>query len=80
MVPPLVAALAHEARRFGAAVVFRECDYGGTEHVDIFDAPAALAIRLWDAGYQASAYRADHWRWCASWIDCERTTDRPGAS
>jgi hypothetical protein len=79
VIPPLVAELARQARRFGALVFVRECS-NGSDHVDIFDAPDVLSIPLWDAGYRVSLYRADCWYWCAALVDGERQTDRPGAA
>jgi hypothetical protein len=80
LIPPLVLLLAHEARRFGARVVVRECGHN-REHIDVFDAPATMAVRLWDSGFKPSLYRADHWRWCASEEsdDDERPTTPPDA-
>jgi hypothetical protein len=76
VIPPLVTALAQEARRFGAVVVVRKCDHG-VDHVDVFDTPASIAIRLWDVGFQPSLYRADYWRWCATAVDDDERTTLP---
>ena len=75
LIPPAILALAHDARRFGARILIRECGHS-TPHIDIFDAPDELTIPLWDAGYRT---HGDAWMWCASWGDGdgERITDRP---
>lgn len=73
-----MAALAHEARRFGAKVVIRQCGHN-VDHVDIFDTPDFITIRLWDAGYREffADQIVDHWRWCETMVDCERPTTPP---
>lgn len=68
--------LAQEAERFGATVLFRECGHG-YEHVDIFDAPDALTIQLWDAGFRASEHRASYWRWCVTMVDIDDMPTTP---
>ena len=79
MIPVIVIALAQEAERFGATVIFRECGHGH-EHVDIFDAPDELVIRLWDAGFRASEQRSGYWRWCMTTIDFDEKPTTPPAA
>ncbi len=77
MIPPLVLELAHEARRFGATVLVRECGHGA-KHVDVFDVPDLMQVRLWDAGFHASEWRADYWHWCETDADRITTPALPG--